>query len=177
MPLGRPTTFGPVSLSADKFELHFAFFPEQLQGRDPGMLRVCRFESGKWVPLPGSVDQERMIVHGVSQKLGTFQVRWSDKFDAVTPLEYKLEQNYPNPFNSRTVIRFSVRDEGFVTLKIYDVSGKEVKTIVAEEMPAGAYSVDWDGTNNAGMQVASGVYIYQFRTKAYTLSKKMIVLK
>jgi len=177
MPVGQPTTFGPVSMSAEKFELLFVYSPEALQGRDPGMLRVCRFENNKWIPLPGIVDKDNRLVQGVSQKLGTFQVRWSENFDSVIPLEYKLEQNYPNPFNAGTIIRYSLRDAGYVSIKIFDVAGREVKTIVSEDMPAGSYQAGWDGSNNAGIRVASGVYIYRIRTNAYTSSKKMILLK
>lgn len=88
-----------------------------------------------------------------------------------------LSQNYPNPFNPSTKIEYSVQQAGKVNIKIYNMLGQEVRTLVDEEKQRGDYSVVWDGKNDNGEEVASGAYFYQLRVGDYVSSKKMIVLK
>jgi len=87
-------------------------------------------------------------------------------------MNYVLHQNYPNPFNPTTNIRFQVADIGFVTLKIYDVLGNEIVTLVNEEKQAGIYKVDFDGSG-----LPSGIYIYRLITANFSDSKKLMLLK
>ena len=86
--------------------------------------------------------------------------------------EYVFEQNYPNPFNPSTTINYRLPKSGQVTIKVYDVLGNEVKTLVNEYKPAGQYSVNFD----AG-KLSSGVYIYKINTGGYTSAKKMALIK
>jgi len=96
---------------------------------------------------------------------------------ANMPDEFKLSQNYPNPFNPETNIRFQLPEASKVTLKIYNILGQEIKTVVNENLNAGYHTVKWDGTNNFGLKVASGVYIYQVKAGSFIASKKMVFLK
>jgi photosystem II stability/assembly factor-like uncharacterized protein len=86
--------------------------------------------------------------------------------------EFNLVQNYPNPFNPTTTIRFTISDVRFTILKVYDVLGKEVATLVNEEKPAGNYEVEFNGTG-----LPSGIYFYQLRTSNFVETKKMVFLK
>ncbi|MFH1755816.1 MAG: T9SS type A sorting domain-containing protein, partial [Candidatus Latescibacterota bacterium] len=88
-----------------------------------------------------------------------------------------LAQNYPNPFNPVTTIEYSVRERGHVSLKIYNVAGRLVRTLVNSEMNPGAYAERWDGRSNAGTRVASGVYFYKITGKNFSKTKKMLLLK
>ncbi len=88
------------------------------------------------------------------------------------PAGYTLSQNYPNPFNPTTMIKFSVPETGFVTLKVYNTLGQEVATLVNEEKRAGSYEVDFNASN-----LASGVYMYTLSAGKVTLSKKMLLVK
>ena len=88
------------------------------------------------------------------------------------PAEFSLSQNYPNPFNPSTSIKYSVPSNEYVSLKIYDVLGKEVATLVNQEMNAGIYEVQFDAT-----LFTSGVYIYRLITEDISISKKMILIK
>jgi hypothetical protein len=88
------------------------------------------------------------------------------------PTVFALEQNYPNPFNPKTEIRFGVASSGFVTLKVYDLLGREVATLVEDLRPAGAYSVTFDASS-----LASGVYLYRMQAGSFTDLKKLVVLK
>jgi hypothetical protein len=100
---------------------------------------------------------------------GTSAVR---EFDSQIPNQIFLEQNYPNPFNPSTRIAFSVRSAGLVSLKVFDVLGSEVATLVNETLNAGSYRVDFRRTN-----LSSGVYYYRLQTQEGTLVKKMLLVR
>ncbi len=93
--------------------------------------------------------------------------------------ENRLDNNYPNPFNPVTTIKYSIAERGHVSLKIYNVAGQLVRTLVNEEQAprAGGFSVSWDGTSNAGANVASDMYFYQLTAKGFSQTKKMVFLK
>jgi hypothetical protein len=91
--------------------------------------------------------------------------------------EFKLAQNYPNPFNPTTEIEFSIPTFQNVSLVIYDVLGKQVKTLVNEQRHAGEHRVTWNGTNNLGNKVSSGVYFYKLTSGSFTQVRKMMMLK
>jgi len=88
------------------------------------------------------------------------------------PLSFKLEQNYPNPFNPNTVISYQLSSVSFVTLKVYDVLGREVATLVNEQKEAGDYVVNFDAS-----KLSSGIYIYKLNAGNYSSIKKMMVVK
>jgi hypothetical protein len=86
--------------------------------------------------------------------------------------EYRLNQNYPNPFNPTTTITFSVGTYSYTSLRVYDVLGREVATIVSEKLPAGNYSRQWNAAN-----MPSGIYFYRLQAGSFTQTKKLILLK
>ena len=89
------------------------------------------------------------------------------------PANYSLAQCYPNPFNPETAINFSLEKAGKVSLKIYNLQGQLVRTLVDEEKPAGSYSVMWNGTTYQGLKVSSGTYIYTLKVNGFENTKKM----
>lgn len=93
------------------------------------------------------------------------------------PTEFSLLQNYPNPFNPQTQISYKLSAGGFITLSIYDLLGREIKTLVSKDQPAGSYTVSWNGKNEFGNAVPSGVYMYSLKTSNFYGSKKMILMK
>jgi hypothetical protein len=93
------------------------------------------------------------------------------------PKANTLDQNFPNPFNPTTTIKFGLRSKSAVSIKIYDVAGRLVKTLVNEMRDAGRYEVTWDGTNNFNSTVASGVYFYKMNTNEFEQTKKMVLLR
>lgn len=94
------------------------------------------------------------------------------KDDEAIVNDFKLSQNYPNPFNPTTTIQFSIKTDGFVSLKIYDMLGREVAVLVDKEMTSGQYTAEFNAVN-----LASGTYIYELKTSDVKLSKKMLLLK
>ncbi len=97
--------------------------------------------------------------------------------DNNLPNEFSLEQNYPNPFNPSTSIEFALPQTVDVSLKIYNIRGQLVKTLVDGSKSAGRYSLTWDGTDNFGSRVASGTYIYSIKAGEFVNNKKMVLLK
>jgi hypothetical protein len=88
------------------------------------------------------------------------------------PSKYKLDQNYPNPFNPTTRIRFSISELSFVKLKVYDIVGNEIETLVNQEKPAGSYEVQF-----SAVDLPSGIYFYRLITGNFVETKKMTLLK
>jgi hypothetical protein len=94
------------------------------------------------------------------------------------PASSKLHQNYPNPFNPSTVIRYDVSEAAQVEIAIYDARGALVKTLLQAHRDPDRYEIGWDGTNNTGSRVASGLYFYRIQTDAgFTETRKMILLR
>jgi len=93
------------------------------------------------------------------------------------PRSFQLFQNYPNPFNPSTTVRFQVPIESEVTIKIYDILGREIKTLFSEQMQRGTNTVEWDGLNDAGERMSSGTYIYRIVAGEFVQSKKMLLQK
>jgi hypothetical protein len=100
-----------------------------------------------------------------------------DITQAAAPRAYRLAQNYPNPFNPSTTIRFDMKEKGPVTLKVYDVAGQLVRTLVDDVRDAASYSIPWDGRNNIGSEVASGIYFYKMETMGFGATKKLVLLR
>ena len=100
---------------------------------------------------------------------------------AVLPRAFSLSQSAPNPFNPSTTISFDIRGDGaaaaHVSLKVYNVRGKMVKTLVDEFKPAGRYSIQWNGRSDNGALMASGVYFYRLKTRDFEQTRKMVLLK
>jgi hypothetical protein len=95
----------------------------------------------------------------------------------VVPEHPALFQNAPNPFNPTTTIRFDTAEPGPVELRIYDVSGRLVRTLINRDLPPARHETVWDGRSDSGVPVASGVYFYRLVTREYRATKKMLMLK
>ncbi|MBD3223658.1 MAG: T9SS type A sorting domain-containing protein [Caldithrix sp.] len=96
---------------------------------------------------------------------------------AGTVFDFRLNDNYPNPFNPRTAISFSVDKQQSVSLKIYNIQGKLIHTLVDANLAPGSYSVQWNGTTAGGATVAAGTYFYRFEGTERSVVKKMLFTK
>ena len=96
---------------------------------------------------------------------------------AWNPIEFKVHNNYPNPFNPITTLSYDLPENSFVNITIYNLLGREVRKLVNQNKDAGFKSVIWNGTNNLGVLVSAGVYLYQIRAGKYVQTKKMLLLK
>ena len=135
-------------------------------GVPPGIGLQCVDSSGQaWTPVFNA---------------GALQVKESEP--GTIPSHFELSQNYPNPFNPTTRIQFRVGSLEFgdplnTTLKIYNILGQLVRTLVDVGKTPGKYEVIWDGKDDLGKEVASGIYFYQLKTEEYTATKKMVLLR
>jgi hypothetical protein len=134
--------------------------------------------------LPFETVYPEAIRNELMNKLLTFfntPVSASEKSNEI-PSNFSLSQNYPNPFNPSTTISWQLAVGSHVSLKVYDVLGNEVATLVNEEKSAGEYQVEFDGSKLSGRvsakgEYASGVYFYKLQTSNFSAIKKMILLR
>ena len=95
----------------------------------------------------------------------------------LVPGQNQLAQNYPNPFNAVTCISYQLAQPAFVTLKVYNLSGQLVRTLVKEKKPAGWHSVRWDGRDSSGRAVASGIFFYHLTASEFVTTRRMLLLR
>ncbi|RZP29230.1 T9SS type A sorting domain-containing protein, partial [bacterium] len=95
----------------------------------------------------------------------------------LLPVTYTLHQNYPNPFNPVTRLRYDLAENSLVNITIYDMVGRQVKTLINQTQDAGYRSIVWDATNDYGKPVSAGIYLYQIQAGKYISTKKMVLLK
>jgi hypothetical protein len=99
------------------------------------------------------------------------------KIEMELPTKYELYQNYPNPFNPTTNIRFQIPKNSFVTLRIYDILGKEITTLIKEKLNAGGYEIQFSINQYTNYQFTSGVYFYTLETNEFSETRKMLMIK
>jgi len=97
--------------------------------------------------------------------------------ESGTPVQFALGKNYPNPFNPSTRINYSIGERGLVTLEVFDILGRQVRTLVNEVEAAGSYQIVWDGKTAESKPVGSGVYFYRLRSGNLSKTERMVLLK
>lgn len=97
--------------------------------------------------------------------------------DKILTPQFKLSQNFPNPFNPTTTINFSLENESTISIDIYNVTGEKVKTLFNGIEKAGSHSIEWNGADNFGNKLPTGVYFYRLNSKDFSETKKLIILK
>lgn len=95
----------------------------------------------------------------------------------IATIGYQLMQNYPNPFNPETSISYQIPIWCHVEIKIYNIVGQEIRTLLDEKRDAGYHQIAWNGRDNSGQKVGTGIYIYQLKAEKFIISKKMILLQ
>jgi len=133
-------------------------------------LRSVFFTKNSVEPEPGWI----VGANGLILSNTTGGILHIGELNTTAPNEYTLFQNYPNPFNPTTTIKYQIPELSFVTLKVYDVLGNEIATLVNEEKPAGNYTVEFRIDN---LELSSGIYFYQIRAGNFVETKKMVLLR
>ncbi len=164
---------------------------------DLGGYRIYRGTESGFTPAPGN-----MLVETCDTEATDDEWRWDERYyykicaydvhgnessyvllapgdvtDDETPRANFLSQNYPNPFNPSTSIRFGLKEAADVDLRIYDAAGRLVRVLVDEQRKAGAYDELWNGRDNEGREVASGIYFYRLEAGAFMQTRKMVLLR
>ncbi|HCA42588.1 MAG TPA: hypothetical protein DEP28_04965 [Bacteroidetes bacterium] len=126
--------------------------------------------------LNGKLDDVRIYNDAVSasfiDSLYHLNPTLIDPISVEVPKSFSLFQNYPNPFNPSTYIRFDIQKQGFVKLKVFDLLGKEIKTLVNESLQPGTYETNFDATD-----LTTGIYIYRLETEGFSDTKRMVLIK
>jgi len=125
-------------------------------------------------------DQEIILAQSIGYPKGTSQVSMRND-EPKNPESYLISQNFPNPFNLETQIKFKLSENAHVTINIFDLNGEKIRTILNERKTSGEHILRWDGLNDIGERVASGVYFYQIEvcndSKQFKQTRKMLMLK
>lgn len=135
------------------------------------MLSADMYEYKETAPEYASISSE-YVAPVVSFTMETASVSSAPENRTTVPSAYSLKQNYPNPFNPSTTISYSIPNNGLVTLRVYNILGNEVATLINEEKPAGSYSVVFNAAN-----IPSGIYFYTLTSGKYSETKKLVLLK
>jgi hypothetical protein len=124
-----------------------------------------------------SIARIELEILGVSVPPGSVPEEPTAKPVVALPETYALYQNYPNPFNATTSIRYALPEDGRVSLKIFNILGQRVVTLVNERQPVGNYVVSWDGTNGSGSEVSSGIYFIRMEAGDFSRARKIVLLR
>jgi flagellar hook assembly protein FlgD len=100
-----------------------------------------------------------------------------EEYQENIPNSFALKQNYPNPFNPQTIIEYVLPKGCELEIAIYNILGRKVRTLVKEFQKSGQHRVDWDGKDEEGKEVSSGIYFYQIKTPEFSQAKKMVLLR
>ena len=135
----------------------------------------CETVSGcDWVE--DSVDYTAAFFNSMDNCIEACFLASNDEINQL-PHAFNLYNNYPNPFNPVTTLRYDIPENSHVTITIYDMLGRQVKTLINQTQDAGYKSLIWDATNDYGKPVSAGIYLYQIQAGEYISTKKMVLLK
>lgn len=156
-----------------------------LRGRDGSSsgpdAAVCRLDNGQWRPLMTFHDKASNVYSAVSEDLGTFALlSGAGTARSVLPRAFTLSQNVPNPFNPSTTISYIVPEEtagGRVSIRVYNLRGALVRSLVDRDHQPGVYAVEWDGRDESGRDLPSGVYFYRLKAETAAISRKMVLIR
>jgi surface protein len=127
-------------------------------------------------------DENKCLIHTAFSSNSAWEYDWSELcelsiYKAQIPNDFIIHQNYPNPFNPITILRYDLPKDEFVTITVYDMLGRQVKTLINGLQSSGYKSIQWNATNNQSQPVSAGVYLYKIQAGDFVDTKKMILLK
>ncbi len=137
--------------------------------KDDDLYRMWVSGLPEFFPFPGRI--------GYATAPDETPTSFEEPYSPEPPSTFTLHQNYPNPFNPATSIRYEVSRRDQIVLKVMNLLGQEIRTLVDEEKPVGFYEVVWDGRDRAGLRMPSGVYLYRIEVQGLTLTRKMVLLQ
>ncbi len=147
------------------------------QGNKVGRLHLFYMDDSTYGPSLQGVGQDTQGSMMYSAIDIHFNGATPNNDSSITPVASMLNQNYPNPFNPETTISFNVQKAGPVSLNVYNSKGQLVKTLVNDSRSAGTHNVVWNGQNNKGQKVSSGLYFYKIKNAGKSQMKKMVLMK
>jgi len=151
--------------------------PDVVRGEGRSYLYSNDFKTGGWDYIKDSNTRGNISKILVRAYISTGELSTVQEGNTVIPHGFNLEQNYPNPFNPFTTIQYRIDYDSEVSIVIYDLIGNEIKTLINEYKPQGQYTASWNGQNNSGQIVSSGIYVYMLRSGDFIQTRKMAYLK
>ena len=173
-PMSDIIMFGPNDKQLNRSATVTFFLKEANQ-----TMSIYQFHKGEWRHIGAEIIENS--VHARTNSLGQFIVLSGphgelDK-DLVLPQKYTLYQNYPNPFNPVTNISFDLPRQGYVSLVVYDIMGREIVRIIDGQLLGGHHKFRWSGKHNSGRVASSGIYFYQLTAEDFQQTRKMLIIK
>ncbi|MBI4535933.1 MAG: T9SS type A sorting domain-containing protein, partial [Ignavibacteriae bacterium] len=154
-----------------------ASFPSVADDADDSLYIVYNSDRLAGNFVQGNHPVTQVAINFLKVPVSTLPLTGIRELQARIPTQFQLLQNYPNPFNSETHIRYSLPRQAQVTLGIYNVLGQEVTRLVDDIKPAGTDEVVWDGSDRAGIRVASSVYLLRLSTEGRQMTKLMMLIR
>jgi len=150
-----------------------------IQNASNSDLGIYRLANNNWEYVGGEVNKIHKTITTSITQFGIYQVQSGPHYTIENniPITFDLCQNFPNPFNPNTNIKYQIPKSAYVSLKVYNVKGELVRTLVEDNQEAAYYNINWNGTDEIGKSVPSGVYFYSLQTNDYNFTRKMLLLK
>jgi hypothetical protein len=162
-------------------ELSFDLASMKIDGSELEGLSIYTWTDEGWIELNSHLNSASNRITTTVDALGSYQLRSSGTAgSSPLPKAFSLSQNFPNPFNPSTTIGFDIPEkhgEVWTELIVYNVRGQRVKTLLRESKVPGAYYIQWDGRNDNGQKVASGIYLYRLKAGEFVSTRKMVLVK
>jgi serine protease len=179
----RTYSFGPEKEFTSPLNISFTYTGiSQFAGKEK-YLHIFRHDGNRWISLDSWVNLRQQLVQANTTVLGEFALG----LDASSPVQllpedFVLYQNYPNPFNPQTNIRYAMPLDGHVRLRIFNLLGQQVQSLLDEYQNPGIHEIVWDGKNGEGVPIATGLYVYRLEVVRgnnilFTSSQKMLMIK
>ena len=168
---------GPASYSGRPLQLELVYDTKEI--KDASRLFIYEYTSGSWKALRSQVNTKTGTIKAYIGSLGKFKLGIDASFSGsnIIPEVFALKQNYPNPFNPTTMIAYDLPEDGIVSLQIYDILGRRVKTLYDDFALAGSYSVKWNGSGEDNRPLATGIYLCRLQTGKAVAIKKLMLIK
>jgi hypothetical protein len=190
---GRPETFVEDLTFLYHSSIGSSYKPDEIAANGGVLLLACQKDRGRVISDNG-LKNYRLIASGfvfgsllddgtvntkneLMRRYMDYLLHQIDHKEPPIPIQFVLNQNIPNPFNTNTVISYTVNDESYVRLEIYNSLGQLVRLLVAEKQEQGMHSIPWDGKSSDGIPVSSGVYYYTILARDHKETKRMILLR
>ncbi len=180
-PASSTYRFAPAQMSLNRScQLRIRY--EERPGLQDGHLGIYEHApDGRWTYLVTKVDARTRTAYADVRRLGEFRLIENPSVESLPaeelPDRFELSQNYPNPFNPSTTIRYGIPGGTIVELRIFDILGREVRTLVHEYQGAGYHETVWDGTTSRGTEAASGVYYFRLTAGSFSDTRTMLLMR
>lgn len=172
---------GPAGLNfSNMLELSFHYGDDHVAVQSENDLTIAYLEGKEWLQLGGELYRGRKTITALVNRTGVYGLfvkKYAETSEGTNPHSFYLKQNYPNPFNPKTTITFGLEHRGRVMVRIINLKGQLISTLVNAELSAGDHVVEWDATDDRKLPVASGVYLYQLQAGDFVDAKKLLLVR